>query len=180
MVLHSISISMLALCLLAVLWLLGWPQVGSAAGTWSVISLPQKPGEAVSPTALAVDKADNLYVADPSHDSRIQERDARGNWAVLATTVDALGPDPERTALAVDRDGSLYVAEAIYATPGGGGGGRIQRRDAQGHWSAIASYGSAPGQVYDPTALAVDTAGNLYVADAANNRVLVYTPIGGP
>jgi DNA-binding beta-propeller fold protein YncE len=40
----------------------------------------------------------------------------------------------------------------------------------------IASYGPNLGQVSRPWGLAVDAAGNLYVADTGNNRVLKYTP----
>jgi hypothetical protein len=58
------SIGPLAVRLLAVLSLLGCPRIGSSAGTWSVVSGPQKPGDVISPTALAVDTAGNLYVAD--------------------------------------------------------------------------------------------------------------------
>ena len=54
-----------------------------AVGTWSVISLPQKPGEVTTPFALAVDPAGTLYVVDfagPVYmSSRIQRRDAQGN-----------------------------------------------------------------------------------------------------
>jgi hypothetical protein len=41
----------LVLRLIVGLALLGWPRVGSAQGTWSVISLPQKPGEVLQPEA---------------------------------------------------------------------------------------------------------------------------------
>src|SRR2546422_313088 len=108
----------LALRLIVGLALLGCPRVGSAQGTWSVISLPQKPGQVHAPTALAVDAAGNLYVAEG------------------------------------------YVYEFYFR-----GVSRIQKRDAQGIWSVIATYGDAVGQVDIPTALAVDAAGNLYVAD---------------
>jgi DNA-binding beta-propeller fold protein YncE len=50
----------------------------------------------------------------------------------------------------VDGAGYLYVADGI-------GGGRIQKRDAQGVWSLIAAQPAS--------ALDVDTGGNLYIAD---------------
>src|SRR5438552_18113578 len=100
MVHSSKSMRATVLRLLAALALLGCPRIGSAAGAWSVISLPQKPGEvrfnnALSlvggPTgALAADAAGSLYVADQSNGARIQTRDAQGNWSVLATDGDAL------------------------------------------------------------------------------------------
>jgi hypothetical protein len=47
---------------------------------------------------------------------------------------------------------------------------------AAGTWSVIATGGAALGQVIHPSALAVDTAGNLYVAEYYPNRVQEYTP----
>jgi hypothetical protein len=131
MALHRKSIGPLTLRLLALLALLGCPQIGAATGTWSVISLPQKPGEVLSPGAVAADTAGNLYVAD--HPDTI-------------------------------------------------GSHRIQKRDAQGNWSVIATQGTAVGQVdlYFYGGLAADGAGNLYVADTGNDRVQEYTPNGGP
>src|SRR5438067_1681923 len=85
MVRQSRSIRPLVLRLLAVVLLLGCPQISSAAGTWSVISLPLKPGEVFGLKALAADAAGNLYVADESNGGRIQQRDTQGNWSVIAT-----------------------------------------------------------------------------------------------
>jgi sugar lactone lactonase YvrE len=159
----------LVLRLLVGLALLCWPRVGAAQGTWSVISLPQwvnslphKPGEVFSPTALAVDPAGNLYVADRG---RIQKRDAQGNWSVIATSGAGLGQVIRPGALTVDAAGNLYVADS------GSNEGRIQKRDPQGKWSVIATDGWEPGQVFTPSALAVDGAGNLYVADYSNYRI---------
>jgi hypothetical protein len=52
--------------------LLGCARVGDAQGTWSVVSRPQKPGDVVSPRAVAVDGVGNLYVAD-SGNSRVMK-----------------------------------------------------------------------------------------------------------
>src|SRR5207249_1682968 len=106
MVVPSKRIGPLVLRLLPALALLACPRIGGAAGTWSVISLPQQPGEVLSPIALALDTAGSLYVADG----------------------------------------------------GSGGSGRIEKRDAHGNWSVIASHGTALGQVGGPSALAVDAA----------------------
>jgi hypothetical protein len=113
MVLEAKRCGALALRLIVGLALLGCPRIGSAAGTWSVLSLlPLKPGQVYFPHALAVDTAGNLYVADNGGAyGGIQKRDAMGNWSILATQ----GSDPGQvfapTALAVDTAGNLYVAE---------------------------------------------------------------------
>jgi DNA-binding beta-propeller fold protein YncE len=163
----------LALRLIVGLALLGCPRMGSAQGTWSVISLPQQPGDVAYPNAVAVDGADNLYVADhpgwPYGYDRLQRRDAQGNWSVIATSGSGLGqvswPSGLGAALAADAVGNLYVADR----PAPDYTGRIQKRDAQGNWSLIATRGTALGQVSWPTslggALAADAVGNLYVAD---------------
>ena len=99
------SIGPLVPRLLAVLLLLACPRMGSAAGTWSVLSLPLQSGQIFSPWAMASDPVGNLYVADQDINSndRIQKRDAQGNWSVIA--------DHSASALAVDTAGNLYVAD---------------------------------------------------------------------
>jgi tripartite motif-containing protein 71 len=153
----------LILRLLVVLALLGCPQIGSAAGTWSVISLPQNSDEWISPIALVTDAAGDLYVAAFDGSAFwIQKRNTQGIWSVIATGGDHPGQVDHLNALAVDTAGNIYVAEGRWPS---GAGSRIQIRDAQSHWSVIAAAGTALGQVNIPTGLAVDGAGNLFVAD---------------
>jgi sugar lactone lactonase YvrE len=133
-----------------------------AQGNWSVIAVAFI---APVPTAVAVDAMGNLYVADSSN-GRLEQRDAQGNWSVLATRGDALGQFDVVSTLAADAEGNLYVGDVSGGydpfIPHG-----LQKRDAQGDWSVIATpgTGNALGQVYLPSALAVDMVGNLYVAD---------------
>src|SRR5947209_18330 len=82
------QIGRLILCLLAALMLLVCPRL-SAAGTWTVISLHDEPGDLYSPRALAADAAGSLYVADGEYDARIERWDAQGNWSILAPAGDA-------------------------------------------------------------------------------------------
>jgi DNA-binding beta-propeller fold protein YncE len=144
---------LLVLRLIVGLALLGWPRV-AAAGTWSVISAP---GQVTMPTALAVDTAGHLYVVDGDYGSRIQKRDAQGNWSLTAPYGDGLGQADDPTALAVDTTGNLYVADSDSSAP------RIQKRDARGRWSLV-DTSDLGGPPFDYFFLAVDAADNLYVA----------------
>ncbi len=158
--------------LIVLLALVGGPRAGFAAGTWSVIPLARQADAVHFPAAMAVDAAGSLYVAEVATD-QIRKRDAQGNWSVLATEGRAPGQVFNPTGLAVDSAGNLYVAEFFPATvlPGtlprtspSDGGSRIQKRDARGNWSTIATIGPTLGEVPQPTALAADAGGNLYTA----------------
>src|SRR4029079_14156687 len=110
------------------------------------------------------DGAGDLYVVEAGGDAgpQVQQRDARGNWWGIATHGWGRGQVGCPTALASANDGSLYVAEVdddYYDNA------RIQQRDAQGNWSVIATFGSAPGPGSHPIALAADGTGSLYVVD---------------
>ena len=74
-------------------------------------------------------------------------------------------------ALAVDGNGVLYIADA-------GDNNRIRRRYADGHVDTLA--GSSEGwrdgpalqaQFHTPSGIALDVAGNVYVADTGNHRI---------
>src|SRR5207244_10481093 len=104
-------------------------QKRDAQGGWSIVATQ-------SASALAIDAAGNVYAAEGYPDSRIKKRDAQGNWSVIATNGSAPGSIMDAAgnlALAVDAAGSLYVVD----WPGPNFGWRIQKRDAQGNWSAI-------------------------------------------
>ena len=75
------------------------------------------------------------------------------------------------TAVAVDADGNVYVADLFN--------NRIRKISAAGVVTTLAGSGTAGfldgtgtnAQFTNPTGVAVDTAGTLYVADFNNNRI---------
>jgi sugar lactone lactonase YvrE len=129
------------------------------------------------PTALAVDSAGQLYVANfLGHYVTVYAAGATGNaapaamiWGITA------GLDTPR-GIARDAQGRLYVAD------GYGVGGRIKI------YSAGAMGNAAPGLniaglntgLYSPQAIAIDAAGRLYVANglsgSSNGSITVYAP----
>ena len=140
-----------------------------------------------SPASVATDNAGNVYVADEV-DQTIRKITAAGVVTTLAGTPRATGyADGAGAAarfygmggLAVDRSGNVYLADLFnYAirkiTPGGmvstfAGTGRVR--------GSIDGSGVA-ARFNDPRGVAVDSAGNLYVADEANHTIRRITPAG--
>ena len=63
----------------------------------------------------------------------------------------------------------MYVADSYHD--------RVQKFDSSGNFiTAWGSDGSGAGQFDNPTGLAVDSQGNVYVADLGNDRVQVWAP----
>ncbi len=132
------------------------------------------------PSGVAVDGSGNIYIADSDND-RVRKVDAAGVMTTTAGTGTAGygGDGGAATAallnnpwgMAVDDSGSLYIADSDN--------NRIRKVDAAGVITTVAGGGSSLGdggapaeaQLNQPTDVAVDGAGNLYIADAVNERV---------
>ena len=144
------------------------------------------------PSGLAFDTAGNLYFAD-SNNNRIRKIDLDGRISTVVGTgpTDSTGDGAAGSAatlagprgMAIDRDGNLYIAEAD--------GNRVRRVDTNGVITTLAGTGEAgyegdggPATVATLrtagflAALAIDSHGNLFIADAGNRCVRVVSPDG--
>jgi uncharacterized protein (TIGR03437 family) len=137
------------------------------------------------PDGLTVDSAGNIYIADQNH-NRIRKVDSQG----LITTVAGNGNTQfsgdgglatsasvyiagNHNGLAVDALGNLYIADD--------GHHRIRKVDSSGIITTVAGTGTqgysgdngpaTKAQLWRPSGIAVDGAGNLYIADTDNRRI---------
>src|SRR5271157_3666692 len=125
---------------------------------------------------VAVDPAGNLYIADPNN-HRIRKV-SNGVIATVAGGGNSLGENVPATSaslnepvgVAVDPAGNLYIADS--------GSQRI-RKVSSGVIATVAGGGVSLGdngpatsaQLNNPAGVAVDSAGNVYIADTWNNRI---------
>jgi uncharacterized protein (TIGR03437 family) len=135
-----------------------------------------------SPQAVIVDGSGNLYIADTG-DKRIRKVNAAGVITTVAgagtagfsgdggpaTSATLNGP----TGLFLDNLGNLYIADT--------GNHRIRKVNASGAISSLAGNGTAgltgdggspaAAGLNGPQGVAVDAAGNVYIADTGNDRI---------
>jgi trimeric autotransporter adhesin len=170
----------------------------TVAGTGTAGSVgdngPATSAQLYCPTGVTVDSAGNLYIADTGNNL------VRMVWNGVIITVagggSSLGDNGPATAaqlsgpssVAVDSAGNLYIADT--------GNGRI-RKVSSGVITTVAGIGPPPSpncllsifgepcpgpfsgdggpatkaQLNEPTGVAVDSIGNLYIADSTNGRI---------
>ncbi len=125
-----------------------------------------------SPSAVALDPAGNLYIAD-SGNSRL--RKVAAGTQVITTLAAVRG-----SGVAVEASGSLLVADGYALVrrvdPVSGA---ITNVAGTGTYGFSGDGGPATSAMLSlPTGVAVDGAGNIYIADAGNYRIRKVTPSG--
>ena len=160
----------------------------------TISSLPGDGGPAVEaklawPTGVTVDAAGNLFIADPE-DQRIRRVDPSGAISTFAGTGEQgfdgdggtalLARFSSPTDVEADAAGNLYIADASN--------NRIRKVNPSGTISTVAGTGergfggdggpAGQAKLAGPGGVAVDAAGNLFIADSSNHRIRKVDPSG--
>ncbi len=135
------------------------------------------------PMGVAADISGNVYIADRTN-NRIRKVDASGNITTIAGT-GAIGYSGDNgpataariygpTGVAVDIAGNVYFADRVNNA--------VRKIDLNGTITTIAGTGTQGfntddwpsallAELNNPTGVAVDNIGNVYIADQGNNRI---------
>jgi len=133
------------------------------------------------PTGLFIDGADNLYVVEEFGQRMLKYRLSDGQNLMTIGTAgasymdDYIFADPK--SVFVDNGGHIWIVDDHRVTEYDSGGTFVQTFpdwDDEPWWCT-----DDDGHFCEPTALAFDTAGRMYVSDRRNHRVQVFSFSGG-
>jgi sugar lactone lactonase YvrE len=162
---------------------------GTGVSGYSGDGGPGVRAELSDPENLVVDHRGRVFFTDQTNE-RVRMIGVDGTITTVAGTGDAGdagdgGPATEATlngpyGLAIDAAGNLYVADSA--------GARVRKIARDGTITTVAGTGVAgyagdggqatQAQLSQPSALAIDALGNLYIGDAGNGNVRMVDPQG--
>ncbi len=124
-----------------------------------------------SPVDMTFDSNGNMFVVDKNN-HRIQKFDKNGNfitnWGGKSSLLE-LGKFDSPSGIAVERgnDSRVFVVDCDN--------NRIQRFENNGDCiDSLGAQGDSDGKFYSPQDIAIDSAGNIFVVDSANERIQVF------
>ena len=156
--------------------------LAGSAGLWGSANGTGSAARFYYPNGVAVDSSGNVYVADAGNHT-IRKVTSAGVVTTMAGTAGLYGSSAARfhnpAGVAVDGSGNVYVADYNNHA--------IRKVSSTGVITTLAgtlgSYGETDGtgsaaRFSNPSGLAVDEAGNVYVADQGNNTIRKVTSTG--
>ncbi|HTS29083.1 MAG TPA: IPT/TIG domain-containing protein [Bryobacteraceae bacterium] len=147
--------------------------------------------EIYDPQGIAVDSSGNLYIAD-TNNNVIRKVASGGSISTIAGSnltgagyvdnpVATNGQFSLPVGIAVDSSGNIYISESSNTNGSVAGNNRIRKVSSSG---ALTTYGgngvvgssgdngpATTAHLSNPLGLAVDKAGNLYIADTGNHKI---------
>lgn len=158
----------------------GPPAVKAAVVNGSTLTIGSagfNPGQLRHPAGLAADAAGNIYVADTTN-NRIEKFDAGGRFLAQAGGQSGGLKLNQPWDLAVDGGGNVYVADTWNH--------RVVKLDKD--LKQVTAWGQpipaggpqSPLDLYGPRGIAVDAAGNIWITDTGDARIIEFDPNGNP
>lgn len=135
-------------------------------------------GQFTTPRGIAVDPSGNVYVADASGDSRgqIQKFDANGNFlARLGQNNGTAQGFLSAYRITTDSSGNVYATDGAVESASN----VVKKFNSSGVFQfAFGATVSSGGQFQQAAGIAVDSSGNIYVADSIANVIRKFTSAG--
>jgi len=136
---------------------------GNGTSSFSADNGPATSAQLNTPYAVAMDSAGSLYISDPGNN-----RVRKVSNGVITTFAQLDGP----AGVAVDAAGNLYIAQPDDSRVLKVANGVITTVAGNGTAGFSGDNGPATSaRLNGPAGVAVDAAGNLYIADSGNNRI---------